>query len=291
MLTPALNGQSPVHALLERSTQIPRTTSRARVDQTKDLYWSSSHYNLDSAQVFQSFNSEQKFTTLHSLNHKSLALSCFIEKFGLNYGAQMVLLAQTTEEKSLYTMFSAEEVRHRLMLEAHLFEDLPTTTDFHPLLKVLEIALEQGNRDALVFVVQVVLEGFGLTHYSALKESCSKAALQAVFSEILKDEVGHHGMGLAIAQTMKHHAESREQITQLTVEVVKALTAAEWVLQAVEFAAGGLTTQQKNDFRSQTQWTQSVAVRMQRLKDLLKKASFHWLIADLEEKGVFHVPA
>lgn len=288
MLTPNVNAlfKDQLNAILANATNIKKNV----VLEDTEHYWNDRHYSLDQSSFFKNLNSDKKQKVLHSLNQKTLHLSYFIEKFGLNYGAQMILNAETTEEKSLYSVFGAEEVQHRLMLEPFITTILPENINFHPLLPVLALALEKASQQTLVFAIQVVLEGFGLFHYSYLRESCQNTSLKNVFDQILKDEVQHHGMGVCLTANMDFTNESKEQITELTALIVRALIEAEWVASEIELAHGGFTKEQKNKFRNEISWEPQIQKRIERLKGLMKKVGYAGLSEDLEKKGIYRMP-
>lgn len=252
-----------------------------------EIYWNQDYYGLNKSAIFSSLEDSKKDEVLQNLNQKSLCLSYFIEKFGLNYGAKMILNAESTEEKSLYSIFGADEVRHRLLLEPFIRVDLPTDIEFHPLLPVLALALKEANKDAMVFTIQVVLEGFGIFHYSNLRDSCRSPLLKNAFTEILKDEVNHHGMGICLTAHMNMSPETKAQITDLTAKFVRALIKAEWVLKSVEEAHGGFSQNQRQNFLEEISWNEQIHRRIERLKILMNKVGYKGLSEDLESLGVY----
>lgn len=253
----------------------------------KEIFWNESHYGLDNSKMFASLSESSKTEILYQLNQKSLCLSYFIEKYGLNYGAKMILSSESSEEKSLYSVFAADEVRHRLLLEPFLQMQIPDNINFHPLLPVLALALEEASKEAMVFTIQVVLEGFGIYHYANLRDNCQSEKLKNAFTEILKDEVNHHGMGVCLTSNMQMSKETKSQIAELTAKFVRSLIKAEWVLKSVDEAHGGFTTQQRQDFLLEISWNEQILRRIERLKSLMKKVGYAGLTEELETQGVF----
>ena len=47
---------------------------------------------------------------------------------------------------------------------------------------MLASLIEEGDRESLVFIIQVILEGWGLTHYRSLAQGCQSED----FTEVLK---------------------------------------------------------------------------------------------------------
>lgn len=282
IFAPPIENDESLKALLKKSSGI--APEKVPV---QSLYWNADHYRLGSSTVFGKLSVEQQHQTLETLNHWSLSLVYFIEKYGLNYGAKMILLSETTEEKSLYTLFGADEVKHRLMIEPFIQRTVANELDLHPLLSSLNLCLEQGEKEAMIFTIQVVLEGFGLSHYGALRDSCQSLALKQVFSDILAEEVLHHGMGVALMQKIDLSRRAKEQISDLTALFVRSLIEAEWVMKAVGQSCGGLSEEQKKTFLEETRWSEQIQMRVDRIKLLLRKVGYQDLVETLESKGVF----
>lgn len=285
MLAPNLGAKDPLFLLMHKSANTQPDKSYSK----DELYWNADHYRLTDSSYFRSLSAEKKHLVLHSLNHKSLSLSYYIEKFGLNYGAKMILNAESSEEKSLYALFSADEVKHRLWLEKFIQQDVFGSIDFHPLLRSLELCLQEGTKNSMVFTIQVILEGFGLFHYGNLKESCLNLELKKAFSDILKDEVLHHGMGVVLTQKMALDDDTKKQVFDLTSRFVRSLLEAEWVLKTLKENTEGLTEQQVNTFKLETRWHEQLNFRVEKIKSLIKKVGYAGLSDELDSKGIFRI--
>lgn len=283
MLAPTLTTTDPLTLIMYKSAQI----KQEKLFQADEIYWNADHYKLSHSGYFQNLSPSLQQEILKSLNHKSLSLSYYIEKFGLNYGAKMILSAESTEEKSLYALFSSDEVKHRLSLERFLQNDVIPNIDFHPLLGALELCLNEGNKNATIFTIQVILEGFGLFHYANLKDSCQNIALKNSFSDILKDEVLHHGMGVTLMQRLELDKETKQQVVDLTSIFVKALIQAEWVLHTLNEHSEGLTKEQEKKFKEDIHWHQQIQFRIEKIKTLISKVGFHGLVQELEDRNIF----
>lgn len=283
MLAPHLNAQDPLVNIMNSAANF----ANSEPYEGNGIFWPASHYRLHQTSVFNRLGEEQQNAILRQLSHWSLSLSYYIEKFGLNYGAFMINQAQSTEEKSLYGLFTSEEVQHRLWLEQFLLRPVQDGLDFHPLLPALALALRDGSRETLVFTIQVVLEGFGIHHYANLRETCLSPQLAQVFTNILKDEFHHHGMGVVLTQKMQLSPQTQNQIEELTVLFVRALIEAEWVVKAVEQNTGGMTNAQKSLFLQEVHWEQQIKTRIERLQSLMRKVGYQGMVERLETKGAF----
>ena len=284
MLCPHLDASSRLGSLMKKVSQIDSFAGPET--ELKGQFWSAEHFNLHDSQLFQSLSLEKQQQILAALSHRNISLAYYIEKFGLNYGAKMIAQATSVEEKSLYTFFSADEARHRLLVEKFLIEPAPENINFHPLLPALAYCLEHGSHLSMIFTVQVLLEGFGIYHYSYLKDSTQSVALKNAFNLILKDEAGHHGMGLILTENMKLTIEQSEQICELTSMFVQSLLVANWVTEITETSCGGFTKSQLLQFQNEIGYNEQLAIRKEKIKTLLKKSSTPALIQLFQDKKI-----
>ncbi len=237
-------------------------------------YWSAEHYDLHQSKLFQSLSLEQQTQVIFRLNQWSLELIYFIEKFGLNYGAKMIELADSVEEKSLYTLFAGDEVRHRRLIEPFLLAGHPTDISIHPLLTALSNCLNSHSKHNLTFTIQVILEGFGLMHYQALQAGCKDQNLKHALTQILADEVNHHGMGVAQTKSVILSMAEKKQVIESSTEFTKSLTSANWVQKAIELTTGHLTKQQVNELKQDIKWHQKQSFKIEKIKSLTNKVGF-----------------
>lgn len=159
--------------------------------------WNAAFFGLDAVPLFQASTLLEQTQILSLAGQALLAESYFIEKAGVGYMAKMTLLAETTEERILYALFSADEATHLAQLNPFVPQgDLLGTSD--PFLQLLESLLETADRSVLLFVIQVVLEGWGLSHYRSLSKYCRQPVLSDLFRSFLQAEAKHHGAGVTL---------------------------------------------------------------------------------------------
>jgi len=95
-----------------------------------------------------------------------LAESWRIGRCGIDYCARMVRTAKDDDERRLFGLVGADEARHAGWLA-------PGEQEPDPFNRFIAALAETGTPQALAFLLQVVLEGFGITHYSALAATFS----------------------------------------------------------------------------------------------------------------------
>jgi rubrerythrin len=153
--------------------------------------WSADFLGLSGVDAYEALSPTDRAAVRARRARDLLAEAWWIEKAGMAFAARMALLARTAEERALYDLFAADEARHFHAVGAWLPAP-PPPTPFH---RVLEDAIATRPAPVLVFVVQLVLEGWGLRHYRDLARHARSAELRALLEGILEDEARHHGSG------------------------------------------------------------------------------------------------
>ena len=132
-----------------------------------------------------------------------------------------------------------------------------------------------------------MLEGFGIGHYTSLKNDCLYQPLQNVFNRILKDEARHHGAGVVLVKETKLKKIEREQVFEYTRDFVQALRSANWVLNIIEESSSPLSKTEKATHYEAVEYEQTMARRMQAIKEMLLKSNHENLVESLTKDGVF----
>lgn len=249
-------------------------------------FWSEKRYNFERSKTYTQLNPEEKAKSLRYLTEQNLALSYFIEKSGHNYGAKMILLAKNQDEKALYSLFAAEEAIHQREFMNHMWFTPNPEDHWHPMLNVLGEVMREGERNTLIYVIQVLLEGFGMSFYSGLSDSCDYAPMKNVYGRILQDEARHHGSGVILANFYDVNQYEKEQIFEYTKKFIIALQSASWFILAIENSHGLMSDQQKKQFLIDINYDETLLNRRKRLRDMLTKVDSWGLIEMLEKDEV-----
>lgn len=177
--------------------------------------WNSHSFGIDNLTGFQKASGAVQKEIL-----KELALNRFleaynIEKAGMSFSAKMSLLAQSLNEQKLYSLFSAEEATHFHYIQGALnFSGVDYSAD--PFINLLNEIIISGERRPLIFIIQVILEGWGIDHYSIMEKSCLNPEVKEHLKLILQDEASHHGSGLSLF----HEGDLTEQEFNYTLDMM-----------------------------------------------------------------------
>ena len=248
-------------------------------------YWNATHFNLDKVKIFQDSTPREKNSILHLCNLGILEEASFIEKAGVGYMAKMVLLAETTEERMLYGLFAADEVTHLSQISSFL----PTTKiTKNPFLNLLEQVVESDDKTVLLFVLQVVLEGWGLTHYRSIAKDCQNYQLSSIFQGFLQDESRHHATGVTLFEKISLSKSSKETIVEiLTMFLQMVRLGPQSVVTAIEKVKGHLSHIDKIKIFEELDTENHSGSRLNLLRGLMNLSNSVDIVENLKIKRSF----
>ena len=177
--------------------------------------WDLSSYGLENVSCLHKISSEQS-TLLHTQLARGRFLEAYhIEHAGMCFAAKMSLLAESLHEQKLFSLFAAEEATH-----FHFIESVIGTPQIEkdPFIDLLHEIIRSAERRPLIFIIQVILEGWGLDHYGLMKKTCQNPDLQNYLQRILQDEAAHHGSGLSLFQEQDLTPSEFDYIQEMLVQ-------------------------------------------------------------------------
>ncbi|MBW4643118.1 MAG: ferritin-like domain-containing protein [Goleter apudmare HA4340-LM2] len=258
---------------------------RDAASQQPSNYWNAEFFNLHQVQIFQQASLAEQSAILGLANHHLLKESYFIEKAGVGYMAKMVLLAATVEERMLYAMFTADEANHLSQISHFLPE--PTNSN-DPFLSLLAEVVESPDKAVLLFVLQVVLEGWGLSHYRHLAKECHHPILAELFTSFLHAEARHHSTGNTLFNQISVTSDSQKTILDVLAKFLSMVQLGpQSVLSAIEQIKGHLTRSQKIHILEQLDTQTHSGTRLQLLRSLMRGSSAQAIVQTLDEQGAF----
>ncbi len=277
---------SPLVKLLEARL---RTLGRTYPWLQHEVYdfWSASFFGLDQVCLYQDASDEQRVAIIDLCAGGLLNEAYFIEKAALSYCAKMILLAGTTEVKQAYSLIAADEASHLQWITPYVPEkDRSGPTG--PFLQFLAGLVEECDANLLAYLVQVILEGWGLHHYRSLSNSCREPNLQRVFHHLYRDEAMHHRTGELVFDprlVSGPQEEFIENALQTYTEFVRV--GPQGVVSALEQILGGLSKSQKVKVFAELQTERVAAQKLGMLKNLMCAPEMEAYVAYLEEKRCF----
>lgn len=284
---PHVDEQDKLHRLLSSALRSRLGTQLMSPEPLSCPYWDATHFGLENVKIFQESSSAEQTDILHIASQGLLEEAYFIEKAGVGYMAKMVLLAETTEERMLYALFSSDEATHLAQLSCFLPHQQPVGTD-DTFLRFLADLVESQDKILLLFVIQVVLEGWGLSHYRSLAKGCRNLELSCLFERFLQDEARHHGTGFTLFNQLSLSRTSQTAIIDtLAVFLSMIQVGPQSVVAAIERVKGHLSRSQKVRIFEELDTETHSGTRLNLLRSLMRGNSAEGIIQELEVRGAF----
>ncbi|TAE61945.1 MAG: ferritin-like domain-containing protein [Nostocales cyanobacterium] len=280
---PHLSAENRLQRIL--TAALPKTSKYTNHENIN--YWNADFFNLNQVEIFQESDINEQSKILEIANLSLLSESYFIEKAGVGYMAKMVLLAETVEERMLYGMFTADETTHLQQIINFLPNTELTNTD-DPFLNLLSEVVESDDKTVLLFVLQVVLEGWGLTHYRRLAKHCQNPIFSEILQNFLQAESRHHATGTTLFQEMSISASSEKIIIEILAQFLLMIQIGpQGILTAIEQVKGELTKVQKIQILEELDTENHSGTRLKILHSLMNIPSANNILQTLVEKGYF----
>ncbi|MDM9382301.1 ferritin-like domain-containing protein [Chlorogloeopsis sp. ULAP01] len=250
-------------------------------------YWDAKHFGLNRVKIFREACVEEQIEILQLCNLGLLEEAYFIEQAGVGYMAKMVTLAETTEERMLYALFSGDEVTHLAQISQFIDTSELVGTD-DPFLRLLGDLVENPDKSVLLFILQVVLEGWGLSHYRSLAKDCHSSDLSAVLWGFLQDESRHHSTGVTLFDRVAVTKSSQQtMIETLALFLQMVQVGPQSVVAAIEKVKGYLSPAQKVKIFEELDTEIHSGTRLQLLRSLMRSPNAEVIVEELEVRGAF----
>jgi hypothetical protein len=261
-------------AALKAGVEVPRLAFPERA-------WDAGFFGLDRVAVYRTLAVSRRKDVLRHCAKSLLSESCHIERLGLAFTAKMSLLSRTEEERQLYALFAADEARH-LREISHYLPDGPSAASENPFLLLLGEIIERGQKPGLTALIQVVLEGWGLTHYGSLARACRDEGLRRTLRRVLKDEALHHGSGVVLASSEPLSRSERREVEDWLLRLARMVQAGP---QAVVGALGLLSRRERVKAFAELSCEAHSAERLALLRGLIASCGETRAIEMLEGAG------
>lgn len=209
-----------------------------------------------------------------------------IEKAGMSFAAKMSLLSESLNEQKLYSLFAAEEARHFHYLQSILG---PEAQPGGPFIDLLNEILRSAERRPLLFIIQVVLEGWGIEHYALMMKTCQNPQIKQALGLVLADEAAHHGAGLALFKEADLSASEFDYILEMMHSFLTMIRVGPVsVIAALEAQLGdSLNRQQRQQVLQQMQAHSECERKLHLLRQLMLKAEARRLLDRLDQTNSF----
>lgn len=218
-----------------------RTASDLRADSPRDprQIWREEFFGLHRTRFWRSANSAARENLLIRCASNVLREAMGIEHEAMDYCAKRVRIAEDAVEKQVYCLMAAEEARHFHWLDS-LVAPLGANPAPDPFTVFLKRLVAEGTPLAQSYLLQVILEGWGISHYRRLGAGSGDPVVSRVMFGIARDEGLHYAAGVAHFDASLLTGHEREFIRVALAELCTMLACGPLaVLHETEVSAGG----------------------------------------------------
>lgn len=252
------------------------------------LFWDADYFGLNKVTYFKSATQQQQKEILKIANRDLLAEIYWVEQAGVGYMAKMVGLAESHEERLLYSLFSADEATH-LATITYFLPEIPVFLG-DTFLTYMAEAIESDDKLFLMILVQVVLEGWGMSHYRSLAKYCLNSELAEVLHSFLDAEARHHALGVTQVQNSVDY--SPESLTNLhsalTYFLQMVQIGPQRLLTAIEKVLGYFSISDKIQILTDLEAEKHSNLKLELLRSLMVGTVPNSIMESLDKQGSFH---
>lgn len=247
--------------------------------------WDATFFGLDRVARFRAAGASRQGVVLDLCARGLLAESWHIERSGIDYCARMTRDAESDAERRLFTLIGTDEALHADWLEPWMAPEPPPVDPFNRFIAGIAAA---GNPQALAYLLQVVLEGFGIAHYDALAAQCGDAGLGALFRRLAQDEALHHAGGLAAFRSDRLTEADRSFLGEASYAFLQMIRCGpQAVVAAIDHVINiGDRGDAARVFAALDSEAQSAA-KLARLRRFMSQPGMAWLVETLAAGGAF----
>lgn len=283
--SPDLPETHDLHAVLGAALR-SRSDFQPSVAVTDEPFWPATHFGLDRARLYLQSTENEKLRILQNCGDSLLAEAYYIEKCGIYFAAKMALVAETAQERMLYSMIGADEATHFSWVAGFANQDAVARHLRDPFIQLLDEVLQREDRATLSYIVQVILEGWGINHYRALARDCQNKELKRVFENIIRDEALHHRSGVVLFNEQNLSDEQVGNITNILASILLMVQCGpQMVVSQVERVKGPLAKEEKERLFEELDCETQTAKRLDLIKSLIcSAAGFETILSELARR-------
>lgn len=261
-----------------------RHTTGAQPDGTRPL-WDAAYLGVDRIARFRDADPEVRQRVLDDCARALLAESWRIERCGVQYCARMTLAAEGDVERRMFALIGADEALHASWLAPWIEALAPQPDPFNRFIAGLA---EAGNPQPLAYLLQVVLEGFGIAHYAGLAAHCRAAGLADTFARMARDEALHCAAGLAAFRPDALTDVDRRFLEEATHAFLQMIRCGpQGVVAALERNIGAGDRSDVAELFATLDTERTTTAKLARLRSLMAQPGMEWLVGTLDRGGAF----
>lgn len=271
-----------IRGSIKRKNQLPEKDMSPQ-----SIFWDHTQFFLHRSSLYKSLTSDAQQRILQKCNDLLMSDFYFLEKSGLAYCAKMILLGESTEVRQIYGLIACDEATHLEWFTPYVPVELRT----HPQSKLMHVLckiIEDCDANSLFYLVQTIIEGWGVATYSSLAKPCLSEPLKKLLMQVLQDEMIHHKTGEALFDPRKVDKAASLLIHDRLKAYAEVLRVGpQMVVQAIEHECGELDKSTLETLFSQLRAEAVSSVKLALLKSLMNQPGMDVTLSKIEEEGYF----
>lgn len=210
----------------------------------------------------------------------------WIERTGMCFASKMALIAENLEERMLYTVFSAQETQHFDQIRA-FNPDPAMPFSNNSFYEFLSDTVERGSRGAMMFLVQIIMEGWGLAYFKELAAGTRDKSLHGTLLGFAHDEAFHHGSGLVLFDASSLSGEDEIFIVNaMTLLLSTVRIGPQRLVAHIGEMLGGISVGSRETLFAELGGPEESQRRLDRIMKLTIASGYDRLARRLEETGL-----
>ncbi len=255
--------------------------------QTANPYWGGDLFGLNKISAFNESSEENKRDILLDISQSFLEEALQVEKRGFDFASKMILIEDSEEVKQAYGLILTDEVEHYFELKRFLHKK-ESDENAKPFIRLLKDIVSTSDSYLMVFFLQVVLEGWGMTYYRDLLCYCRDDDLKALWKRILQDEARHHATGLTHYKLHQGHKRDVDAMMELLTTFLSMVQLGpQTCVGTLARHHGSLTKKQLITAFEECEGVLSAQKTLEGVKRLLSHDLDGTLLYGLEARGLF----
>jgi hypothetical protein len=246
--------------------------------------WKADFFGLQRVREFCDAAPAEQGAALDDCAQSLLSEAWQIERGGVVFCARMVLLSETEAERRIFALIGAEEARHSAWLEPWVTD---RGEDGDPFNAFVSDLARTASAPVLVYLLQVVLEGFGVGHYARLAQRCHDAALASTFVRMAQDEALHYAAGLAAFSPTRLDAAERRVLAESAYAFLQLMRSGPQRVVAALDRRLGLASGRLVEVFDELDTQRAASTKLDQLARLMRRPGMEWLVDELHAKGAF----
>ena len=278
---------APPESKINRLTEISFNANNVKTisNCSHEIFWNEDLFSLSNSKLWKSLDHEKQEIVLRNMNTHLLREAYFIENAGMLYAAKMNIISESIEERAFFSIMGFEEARHLQTLKPFFSKDIHTQKTPAFSQHIGNIILE-GDKTTNLFLIQILLEGWGLTYYQSLVDYTKHTGLRDAFNGILKDETRHHSAGVILLD--KQHSDKNSYLTESYSQLLEMVRVGPWTLvNEIKNQTQDLTTSDIKKFLIEIDAEKSTTSKLKILKTLTEKSLSPAIVKTFEENKLW----